>query len=1396
MSVYSLSGYATPGVNQRIYRRTAAIFAWLLCCMLCGTAVMAQKITLNERNASLKKILQLIQKQSPYIFLYEKGLLDNTRPVTVQVKETPIDVVLSYCFINQPLSYIISGNNIGIRKVASPEMTRDLLVPESPSGEELLISGIVVDSLGFSKPGVTVVLSPRGARPKMMTVTDVNGVFELSGQKGDRLEFSAVGHKNEAIRFNGETHPFRITMHIVPIEISVVVIDDVNLSKKRLPFTDTIDMTHRTHLNLGQLLQGTIPGLTLQNSSSSTQTLQSIDFDGAIVGGSGTPTIDQLRASYNQYRSNYASTGFPTFESWINSFKGKFKFNYRTSVNNNGLIPQLRGVSGFNGDISGMLVVLDGFPQDGFPATLSMANIQSVEIVKDPEELAKWGPRAAGGIIMITSKRGSAGKLELSYASNYAYSPAPRFNREKMRLAGSADIVDYMKSAADSGFLVLGRKDYPMTAFNLNAAERLLQQWQQGSISDEDYRRGADSLGRLSNESQLRLLQQDEFSHNQTLTLAGGAGGWRFRAAGGYSSGKASALRDRSRTVSLNLFNDFLLLRNRLRAQWYINAAQSTARGGVGTDLRTMQPYQLLTDPVTGMYVYDYSSFHPGANAAIRKYGYADYGTNVLEDARVNNTDTRSHSLQSRLNTDWDLLPSLKWSNSLQFDLDQAQTDELKAASSSAARSVFNEYGSPVFDQFNNVTGVDFYVPRGGIMRKSQQKGRAWNVRSALQFSETFGKHAVAAAIGGGGAADVRRRPSYETIYGYDPQTGRGIPVRLPEPDPSAGIPNLYSLPDPYWQDTYGRMVYPSTLLVPTAGDTTMTRGLNWNGMLSYAYDSTLLLNGRYNATLSQNYGHPTPYTVMKSYNGEAGWRLSRMPFLRLPHLVSDLVLTVGGNGFEMPGLPPQIDAARLLQNNWNNYAIWVSGFTLPQQNGQNSYNIYEKLRIGLHENRILLDVAYNTLRTEHLDGDKLVRQARNYVSANGRLKMREGLLLLIAGYGYSLDGQPQTNLRIAYDIARETYFHAGSISKLVADFTLQNISSLQGMELMTETNAPLADGGFSMAVNTNFGLLPPKVRNLEGHTTLGMYNDRLLLDLRYYEKITSGLNNNIPVPTDPATGLSSKVTYSEIVNRGVEAFLRVKAIDRDGFHYTITLNGAYNRNIVRSVPPTYFSATPAFLNAYRNGYPTDNVWSYRWAGLDGKGNPTIFDTKDQRTAAPDSAVLAAALVYSGVTRPPYTGGFIQEWDYRGFFARATLLLNFGHVMREYIPVPSREFDNSALIRDRWRKPGDEAFTDVPAMSANADGGTVRRLLAQFSSNSIMPGDNIRLQEVQIGWQGAPGKLFRNYRIKDVMVSLQVMNLAVWTRNRLGVDPETVANTGQIGLPRPRQYSMSVNLKF
>jgi len=311
-----------------------------------------------------------VKEQSDYIFFYEKGLLDTAAPVTINVKDADIRDVIDICIKGQSLTYIISGNTIGIkRKTKIPEISPPLSYQIIPPGEDSIIRGRVTDTAGLPKEGVTIANTPKGTHKKIFTISTAKGTFEIKGQKGDRLTCTAIGYKKTEVKYYGEAS-MKITMEQESVVLNGVVVNNMDFSRKKIPFTDTIDMTHRSHLNLGQLLQGTIPGLTLQNSSQSQQTLTSISNptgNGVLMANSTTSmSIQDLQAFYNQNASYFASAGYPTFNDYLNYEKSNFQSNYTTTVANNGLVPQLRGVSGFNGNTSGMLIVIDGFPQDGF----------------------------------------------------------------------------------------------------------------------------------------------------------------------------------------------------------------------------------------------------------------------------------------------------------------------------------------------------------------------------------------------------------------------------------------------------------------------------------------------------------------------------------------------------------------------------------------------------------------------------------------------------------------------------------------------------------------------------------------------------------------------------------------------------------------------------------------------------------------------------------------------------------------------------------------------------------------------------------------------------------------------------------------------------------------------
>jgi len=505
--------------------------------------------------------------------------------------------------------------------------------------------------------------------------------------------------------------------------------------------------------------------------------------------GSNTASLDDLRGLYAFNPATAQQYG--SFENWLNSLIVPVMgfdpnaLHYTTAVNNNGLIPQLRGASGFNGSTSGALIVIDGFPQNSFDPNYSMVNVESIKVIKDPTECAKWGASGNGGVILITTKHGESGKLVVQYAANFYYAPSPRFDRNRQRLASSKGILDYLKSAYDSGFINYSSQQPGTYLFNETPAGQLLWGLNSGLLSQNDFARNWDSLGRMDNQGQLNMLQQNVFNQSHTLGLSGGSRNWRFRANGSYVISHTNALGNENHQYVLNMNNNFHLFHDKLKGSWLINVTRSNANAGHSFDTQNdifQQPYQLLLDP-KGNYLYDYSQFNPQANAVMMAAGYQNYGVNILQDARLNKTIAKQLTTSSSLNLEWAVLPCLKWVSSFRYDLDNSNSEIYKDAQSSDVRQLVDDHASPAYDLNGNIildaAGkpiLTYYVPQGGTISRAFTKNSTWNLRSALVFNKRIDKHNIFLTIGGNGSKSSSNTPSYSTLYGYDPNTGKGQP--------------------------------------------------------------------------------------------------------------------------------------------------------------------------------------------------------------------------------------------------------------------------------------------------------------------------------------------------------------------------------------------------------------------------------------------------------------------------------------------------------------------------------------------------------------------------------------------------------------------------------------------
>lgn len=1338
------------------------------------------QITIHEKSVEVQKVFKLIEQQSKLTFLYDSQDLKGIQKVSVNIDNGSIQDALNQVFKGLPLTYKIIAQTILVKKEQQ----------KAEKGEQkvaiqrktlLMLRGTVVDENRLPVKNVTI----SELNTNHVSVSNANGEFKIQGSSPGALLLSAPGFVRQTVDYSDTTY-LDITLEKgdnKSIDLTEVKIESTDA---KINPTKFIDLENRNYMNLAQILQGTIPGLSLQVVNTSTKTITSIDVyehysNGQINMGFVRYTVEDFLSAYGKLKGQQILDILLKGTNVPSSISTFYHINTTTTITN-ALVPEIRGANNFNSNTSNMLVVIDGFPQDGFPANYPMTNVESIEVIKDPKELIKWGPRATGGAILIRSKSAKAGNLVFNYSSNFYISPAPTFDRDKLKLANSSTYLDYLKEVNTT----LGNT-YGNTSFNLSPAKQLLSQLTNGAITSSQFDTQWDSLSRLNNEGQMKLLQQTAFNQNHSLTVSGGTKAYKFTAIGGYVNGQTNDVGSKTNTYSLNVTNDINLLKNKLHIRWLVNYSDANVRNGYSFSPTNigMDPYQMLVDD-QGNYIYDYTQLSAAGNRLIESRGYKNYGVNLLQDARVNETSSKIMSKQSNLSMNWNLLPGLSWATSVIYTRRSTSNRNLYGAESSYARQFVDTYGQLTSN------GVNFYVPYGDIMKASEKTYDNVNLRSGLTYSKVLGQHTITVGVGAGAASINSSTPSYGTLYGYNDETKTSTPIYLPtNPSTQSTITNFYSL-----FPGASSSAYPFALTQNMAGDTAITRNLNSNVSLNYSFSDRIKASGLYSAVFNPLYGQAATYSTLSSYKGE----VTGLVVKNWSRFLRDVLVSVGTDAIQMPDLPGSYTNLRALQSYWNNYSIYVSGATPTQQQGQSSKLLYQRLTLTFADSTLVVNGAYNrqTMRGNLSSSSAAVAVGTTstlstYLSAGVDMFFRKKLLNLHFNYGKSPEGKDQYNGSFYYNISRENYFRSDKISDLSFNMLLQDISPYQGLGLMQSTNVA-SNGSFSQATSSDFSLLPAASKIFEVHGKIGFTDNRYNIDIRYYDQIASGLSNNLAVLTDPSTGLSSQVSFSNITNRGVEFFFNTVVLKTNSFNYNVTLNGAHNTNIANNVPLTRFTATSDYSVALREGYDVSNIWAPRWAGLNSSGDPQIYDKDGNVTSVLDSATIAGALVKQGVTKAPWTGGFIQEVRYNQFFARVALTFNLGYVMRYYLPYPGSDLENSSLVADRWRNPGDENFTDVPRISESGT-NSYREFVSRFSSNSILSADNIRLSEVMVGFN-VPAKRLKKYGLTGFSMTFQVQNLAYWARNKYKVDPATISADGRIGMSLPRIYSCNLSVNF
>jgi TonB-linked SusC/RagA family outer membrane protein len=319
------------------------------------------RLNISVEKVSLKKALKVIEKQSEFYFMYNDTQINASQKVSIRAENQTIFEVLDQMLADKNIDYEVMGKQV----ILSKKKTHKATQIKQPN-DTITISGQVYDETGGGFPGVNVTI--KGTTQG--TMTDLNGNFKLNLQEPNQtLVFSYIGYETVEINTAGRKN-IEISMKPDLTNIEEVVVVGYGTQSKKLITGSVSDVSgdeisESVSTGIEGALQGKAAGVQVVQNSGTPGAASSIKIRGTGSIFSGTQPL-------------YVIDGVPM-------------------------------TTGNYGQIS--------FEGQGIDAGMDInpADIESVTILKDAAATI-YGARAANGVVLITTKSGSAGKTTVNYS--------------------------------------------------------------------------------------------------------------------------------------------------------------------------------------------------------------------------------------------------------------------------------------------------------------------------------------------------------------------------------------------------------------------------------------------------------------------------------------------------------------------------------------------------------------------------------------------------------------------------------------------------------------------------------------------------------------------------------------------------------------------------------------------------------------------------------------------------------------------------------------------------------------------------------------------------------------------------------------------------------------------
>ncbi|MBC9928887.1 SusC/RagA family TonB-linked outer membrane protein [Chitinophaga qingshengii] len=856
----------------------------LALCLQVSARVYSQKVTLTERNASVQQLFSTIRQQTGYLFLYSNETLKNTHTVSAQLTDVPLKEALDHITSNQPITYSIEENNTILIK------PKPVAAASAPVVQYL--SGTVKDSKGLPLIGVTVKVkgTAHGA------ITNELGVWQLqAADNAAVLVFSFIGYSNHEEPINGRTS-INVVLRQEDKNMSEVVVTGYQKIERRT-LTSSITSLKTENLktinqpNIDKLLQGQVPGMVVMSTSGAPGAVPQIRIRGTSTLSGNTQPLwvvdgiildDPISASVDDIMTN------------------------------RNLIAS--GIGGIN-----------------------VEDIESINVLKDAAATAIYGTKAANGVIVLTSKKGTSGKTRINFSSFATVGMRPKI--EDAYMMNSKERIGVNLEMVRRGVLTATSPrsgDYG-TATDF---ERALVDVHDHKISWSEFEQKVNQLEQV-NTDWFQYLFRNSFTHRQNLNISGGNEKTTFYLSGSYMDEQATALKTGMKTYTGSL-KVYTKLHPTLRLGGMLDVNRRDNESFFATDSRE-NPFEWSIYTTRAQNAYD-----PNGQYSYLYYNGIKY--NFMENRNAGWRNSQNFGIRGTVDLEWKPINSLIFGSLFSFANQNTTDEDIATENSYFVRGRQRDY----------ISVIDYKTVQlwkeGGYRKGRNNNNKSLTFRNQVSYMPVLNANHRFDVMAGQEIRTSKYEDETTEIYGYVHDRGRQQMLQL-------GV--LQQQGKPYWSENLNQ-----------------TAAVSYFGTTGYTFKNRYTVSFNARTDGSNRFGLRTNQLFQPLWAVGANYQMKEENFLANKDWLSYLTIRASYGSQGNVASQAYSDLVATIGKpdlaNTDNYLV-INAPKNPNLKWEKNYTTNLALELGLWKRRVMITAEWYNKKGVDLLGSKRVSQVSGF---------------------------------------------------------------------------------------------------------------------------------------------------------------------------------------------------------------------------------------------------------------------------------------------------------------------------------------------------------------------------------------------------------------------------------